>query len=195
MWIRRVSEDLGFDESELRQAIGKHRQGEAVSKREPRPENPVVSRQDRLYDSFLALLLRFPDLIPFSLANFSPDLDGQSVGASFYQKLAIEYGKEGKALFSSLSQAWQGQEGLLKRLESLSLLGERDYYQLDPLGAKNELIKLLVEIKQMALREKITALQNRIAQAEQGGEDDLDLDLLMEELKVLTDELKSIKLA
>lgn len=197
IWIRKLSEDLGFDESELREQMGR----EAAKARRPEAkgeevkEAKGVSRQEKVYDSFLAILLRFPDLVAFALANFLPSEKESSFSASLYRRLALEYGKEGSVSYQSLRQAWADDEAALKHLEVLGLLGERDFYLLEPLEAKREMIKMMVELKQVSLRERITSLQNRIAKAEREGEDDLDLDLLMQELKGLTDELKAIKLA
>lgn len=198
MWIRKLSEELGFDEVKLREDIGRQATGrrvEAAEGREERQTGSSATRQEKLFDSFLAILLRFPELMDFALANFLPDEGQDGPQVSLYRRLALEYGKGTPLSFPALSEAWAGDEEALKRLETLSLLGERDFYSLEPLQAKGEMIKMMVELKQGLLRARIAALQAQIAQAEREGEDDLDLDLLMEQLKGLTDELKSIKLA
>ena len=79
----------------------------------------------------------------------------------------------------------------LKLLEKLVLLGDKDFFELGIEGAKNEIIKIIIELKKYYLVNKRKEVNRLIAQAEEAGDEE-GIKGLMEKFKALTDEIQEI---
>ncbi len=79
----------------------------------------------------------------------------------------------------------------LKLLEKLVLLGDKDFFELGIEGAKNEIIKIIIELKKNYLVNKRKEVNRLIAQAEEAGDEE-GIKGLMEKFKALTDEIQEI---
>ncbi|MGE5426116.1 MAG: DNA primase [Bacillota bacterium] len=193
-WFQRLGEVVGISEQVLRESVipAKERPLRAREEAE-KPSAPLesLSREDRLAEIFLAMLLRTPEMINNAASHIEPeDLDGETY-RTFYRNLIIYYNKYAVLEFDSFSLYLQEQDdgsaGLAGRL---ALLGEKDYYAYDPGQLKVELTKIIVELKRFSLKGRIKQLQDKIASAEAKGE---GLDALMAELKNLADQLNALQ--
>lgn len=202
-WLKKISEELDFSESDTREEFmtWKSKQktvpvGQANSRVQVKEEvrSEYHSREDRLSELLLALAVKFPDYISYIVSNLEPEYLSNSEIARFYNNLIIYYNKTASLDYTSfrnhLEEAGAGDE---KLLDKLILLGEKDFYNFEPSEAKSEIIKIIVELKKFGLQAKIKKLEKTIAQAEK-DECQEDLDILMVQLKNLTDEIKKINL-
>jgi DNA primase len=80
----------------------------------------------------------------------------------------------------------------LKLLDMLVLLGDRDFYEYDSEAAKNEAIKLIMELKKIYLLKRKKEIEKLIPQAERENDDE-KIKILMEEFQSLGEELREIE--
>jgi DNA primase len=192
-WLKKISEDLGFFEDDIREEFLKWQsKNSVVNSREKAAQSeavitplPETSREEKLAELLLSLLVKFPEFINYSINNLEPE-DLASESARFYKELIIYYNKTASIDYANfrlyLEEAGQGDEQFL---DKLILLGEKDFYDYDSSQVKTEVANILIELKKFSKQKKIQKLQRAITQAEKAGQDD-ELAKLMDELKNLT---------
>lgn len=195
-WFQRLSESTGISEQVLRDSVA----GAKLVKGAPIGQAPLaaalpimanISREDRLSEILLAILLKSPDFVLYSASHLEPnDLSGEKEQL-FYKNLIIYYNKFTALDYNSfrlyLQEQADGSENLIDRL---ALLGERDYYSYDFNQLKAEVAKIILELKKFSLKKRIKSLQDQIGAAEAGGQEGMAL--LMTEIKNLTEQLNSL---
>lgn len=196
-WFKRLAESTGVSEQILRESvvIGKPLKGRTTPKTVVKTvvtEVSPVSRDERLADILLALLLRAPEYIPYAASHLEPDDLLLENLRQFYKNLIIYYNKFAVLKYDSFRLYLQEQadEGI-KIIDRLSLLAERDYYDYDLNQLKSELSKILLELKKFSLKRKIKKLQDQISVLESSS-NKVDLNNLMMEIKNLTEQLNSL---
>ncbi len=200
-WIKKTSELADIREDVLREELNKKKslvdrekikQVGSVSNLGEKPDIIRLTREERLSELFLALIVRFPDLISYAVSRLEPDFLAGEENARFYKDLIIYYNKAALLDYETfrlhLEELGGGSE---KFLDKLVLLGEKDFYSHDYSQAKGEAIKIMVDLKKYGCQKKIKRLEKAIGKAEEAGHE-ADLKLLMAELKNLTEELKAI---
>ncbi|MGI6374104.1 MAG: DNA primase [Patescibacteria group bacterium] len=191
-WLKKLSEELDFAETDLRaefktRSVAPRSEQEEGQREEASPK--VYSREQRLSESLLALVLRFPEIFSYAIDNLAAEQLSGKINQDLYQQLIIYYSRTQNLNYDNLRQELEEQgEG---KLDMLILLGEKDFYELSPSTAKTELIKLIVELKKYSFQARIKKLQKEISLAEQTT-DNRELDRLMTELKQAMDELKKL---
>jgi len=193
-WLRKLSEALEVKEVLLRESLDKKAVSTTNTTSPETKARVTTSREERLAELLLALLTRFPDLINYVISNLEPDyIDGEAL-SRFYKNLIIYYNKAASLDYENFRLYLEEQaDGDEKLLDKLILLAEKDFYDFDNSQAKNEIIKVLVHLKKYGCQKKIRKLEKLIAQAEKNQQGE-ELDVLMGELKSLTDQLKEINL-
>lgn len=194
-WLQRLAENLGISEQALRESLPAAKEERNFStspKLAPAPVLVSANREERLSEILLALLLKSPDFITYSASHLEPDeVSGEGM-ASFYKNLIIYYNKFAVLDYDSFRLYLQEQaDGSVDIIDRLALLGEKDYYQHDANQLKTEITQVLLELKRFSLKRKIKSLQDQISSAEAGGEGE-GMDLLMTEIKNLTEQLNSL---
>jgi DNA primase len=76
-------------------------------------------------------------------------------------------------------------------LDRLSLLAEKDFYDFTREQAKKEIVELIISLKKNFLSTRLKEIEKNIGQAEVGGEKE-KAKAMMEEFKLLSDELKTL---
>ncbi len=198
-WLKKTSEELGFVESDMREEYlnwkGKQKTAATVQIKKAEATAEYHSREERLSELLLALLVRFPDFINYALSNLEPESVCGEEKNRFYKSLIIYYNKTASLDYADFRFYLDNQsEAAEKLLDKLILLGEKDFYSFDTNQAKSEIIKIIVELKKYTCQRKIKKLEKTIALAEKEGRNE-DLEILMLELKGLTDEIKKINLS
>jgi len=196
-WLKRVSEELGFAESDTREEFVTWK---GQQKGSPKPVTPTAAspkapgREERLSELLLALMIRFPEHLGYVFANIEPEYIAGTLPTRFYKNLVIYYNKTTLLDYSAfrrhLEEAGEGEEAYLDRL---ALLGEKDFYDFSQEEGRAEIIKIIVELKKFGCQRRLARLEKQIAVAEKEGRSE-DLGLLMLELRQLTEELKKINL-
>lgn len=197
-WLKTISEELGFSESDTREEFkswkGEQKNSGAVKAKKPEVRSEYRSREERLAELLLSLIVKFPDFIGYTLSNLEPEYLASEEKIRFYKSLIIYYNKTAALDYADFRLYLEGEgENDEKILDKLILLGEKDFYSFEPGEAKSEIIKIIVELKKYGCQKKIKKLEKLIAQAEKDGRQS-DLEILMGELMNLTDEIKKINL-
>ncbi len=197
-WLKKISEELGFDEGDTREEFMSWKKKQKTpatdktKKAELKPE--FHSREEKLSELLLALLVKFPDFINYAMSNLEPEAVCGEEKNRFYKSLIIYYNKTASLDYADFRFYLEEQsETEEKLLDKLILLGEKDFYSFDATQAKSEIIKIIVELKKYTCQRKIKKLEKTITLAEKEGRNE-DLEILMLELKNLTDEIKQINL-
>lgn len=202
-WIKKMSELVEIRSEVLREELDrkkalddkeKKKQAGTSAKLGDRPDIIKITREERLSELFLALIVRFPDLIGYATSNLEPDFLAGEENVRFYKDLIIYYNKAALLDYESFRLYLEEQgNGSEKFLDKLVLLGEKDFYSHDYGQAKGEAIRIIVDLKKYGCQKRIRNLEKEIGKAEQAGREE-DLKLLMAELKNLTEELRAINL-
>lgn len=197
-WLKRLAENLEISEQALRESLPQNRGFKAPSKISELNQIPVkaplpdLSREERLSEIILALLLKAPDFIMYSSAHLEPSDISSDKARSFYKNLIIYYNKFAVLDYDSFCLYLKEQaDGSADLCGALALLGEKDYYNYDFNQLKLEITKIILDLKKFGLKRRIKSLQNQIASAEAAGETD-NLNLLMTDIRNLSDELNNL---
>ncbi|OIO05717.1 DNA primase [Candidatus Falkowbacteria bacterium CG1_02_37_21] len=199
-WLKRVGEELGFAENDVREEFGKWRDKQGGVKRTTVTDNEegsdakktltpakatTSSREEKLAELLMALIIRFPEYTGYVTDNLDPSLIANEVLATFYRNLIIYYNKSDSLQYESFHAKLVSEEaGAEKLLDKLILLGEKDFYNYESAEVKAELINIINELKKSGRQKKIRELQKEISQAEKEGRLN-DLAILMADLKNL----------
>ncbi|MFA5109456.1 MAG: DNA primase [Patescibacteria group bacterium] len=194
-WLTKLSQEIGTDEKELREKLGILREkkkpaagvvSNSANSANTKMEIPKISREDKLAELLLALLVRFPEFISYSTGDLEPEYLDNDALAGFYKNLIIYYNKSASLDYENFRRQLEADaSGTEKLLDKLVLLGEKDFYNYGQASAKTEIINIITELKKYGRQRKMKKLQKEIARAEkEGGKDELDR--LMAELNNLT---------
>ncbi|MFA5023646.1 MAG: DNA primase [Patescibacteria group bacterium] len=194
-WLHKLSELVEVNESLLRESLEKKAEPESVNKKgNGASALGSLSREEREAELLLSILVKFPDLISYTLSNLEPEYLAGEENERFYKNLVIYYNKAASLDYEHFRLYLEEEAGgLEKLLDKLILLGEKDFYSHDDNQAKGEIIKIIIDLKKYGLKKKIKKLEKEIAQAEK-DEKTSELETLMNELKSLTDQIKEINL-
>ncbi len=197
-YLRKISEELDFSETDVREEFKdwKNKQkpipGKIVKKEDVRTE--YRTREERLSELLLALIIKFPQFLDYLISNLEPDFLNGEEDIQIYKSLIIYYNKTASLNYSELRIYLENQgKNEANLLDKLILLGEKDFYDFDASQAKSEIIKIMLELKKYTCQNRIKKLEKIIAAAEKEGRGE-DLEVLMTELKNLMDEIKKINL-
>ncbi len=194
-WLKKLSEELGFSETDTREEFMKWRREHGVLQVEaarnakngqikPKTEAPAVelSREDKLAELLMSLLLRFPEFISYAVSNLDPSILNEGPLAKFYRNLIIYYNKAASLDYAAYKASLLA-EGLggEKMLDKLVLFGEKDFYDYDAGSVKVQIIKIISDLKMFKRQRQVQILQHEIAIAEKAGDRDR-LNALMVEL-------------
>jgi len=197
-WLKKISEELGFSEEDTREEFkswkGRQKMTPGVKTKKAEIRSEYRSREERLAELLLSLIVKFPDFIGYTLSNLEPEYLASEEKIRFYKSLIIYYNKTAALDYADFRLYLEGEgESDEKFLDKLILLGEKDFYNFEPGEAKSEIIKIIVELKKYGCQKKIKKLEKLIALAEKESRQ-ADLEILMGELMNLTDEIKKINL-
>jgi len=183
-WLKIVAEALDTDENILREALPKEviqeQTGIKIVSAVTRP------REEQLSELLLAIIIRFPDFVPYVISKLELDWLETEVLRTFYKNLILYYNKTAALDYSGFRDFLSENAGAAAILDRLILLGEKDFYSYEAKNIQEELIKVLMELKRYYLQKRILAAQKAMAEAEKTGEID-KINQILEELKILND--------
>jgi DNA primase len=206
-WLRALAEKLQVSENALRETILKSkvvvkRPEVAVPARSI--EAPVLkrlTREENLTINLLALIVKFPTFFEYIINRLSMDHIFGVENKAFYRNLIIYYNdisgnsEDGRAEINYqefrnwLTSQKEGpeNEGLFRLLDKIAILGEKDFFGLESDKAKNEVIKIVIALKESYLSVRKNEISRMIRELEGDGQT-AEAIKLMEELKRLSDE-------
>jgi len=193
-WLKKVSEELGFFEDNIRDDFLKWQAKNSVLNNKGsvpaktgRKELIIKenSREEKLAELLLALLVKFPEFVNYSISNLEPEYLSEDF-SRFYKGFIIYYNKTASLNYDDfrlyLEEQGNGDE---KLLDKLILLGEKDFYNFEQSQVKAEVANIIGELKKYGRQKKIKKIQRAIARAEKEGKKE-DIETLMHDLKDLT---------
>lgn len=195
-WLKKIAEELNFVEEDVRSEFkswkGKQKSAPVKQSDSPQIKTEYRSREERLSELLLSLIIKFPELIGYTLSNLEPEYLAGDEDVRFYKNLIIYYNKTASLDYDNFREYLEEQgESDEKLLDKLILLGEKDFYDFEAGRAKIETIKIIVELKKYGLQKKIKKLEKEISLAEKEDRQ-ADLEVLMIELKTLMEEVKKL---
>jgi len=197
-WLKKISEELDFAETDVREEFVRWKglQKEVINVKEQKavPLLQPLGREELLAELLLALLIKFPNFIDYSINNLEPEFIPNLEKSEFYKNLIIYYNKSASLDYEGLRNSLlENGSDLEKLLDKLVLLGEKDFYDFEEAEAKTEIIKIILDLKKYGFQAEIKKLEKLIALAEKNQNNE-DINSLMDELKIVTDKLKEFNL-
>lgn len=227
-WLKSLAESIGVDESVLYEALPNKTKTVEARHSASVSDNPIQSklvdkmdqsREEQLSEFFLALLLKFFDLLEYALQSLSADYLKGSANIAIYKNLIFYYNSSNAKndtgtvkdfdlndfsvwLKNDLSKDQEKPENEGKQekitvfdqltvVNKLVLLGDNEYFELDLDTAKAEMIRIVILLKRSFLSQQMKDLELLIADSEKNKDEDRGLEL-MEELKLLSDEFRDL---
>lgn len=202
-WLKKISEELDLSEVDIREEFSNFfnqrkdysQSNEEESERKVvKTENRKKDREELLSEELLALILKFPQLIAYTLDNLDTDNIVNEELRGFYNSLIIYYNKSDSFNYEKFRQYLiENKKNEERILDKLIILGEKEFYEFDGSVAREELIKIVMELKRYNLKQKIKDIQKEISNLEKSPDADKDkMTELMIELKNTGEELKKI---
>ncbi len=204
-WLQKLAGRLQVSETALRETLIANQAkikkpinapaatAEAAPKRE--------TREEKLAQNLLALMIKFPSFFDYAVNRVSLDHLSGADNKSFYRNLIIYYNdnvsqaENGRQEINYQSfRNWLasqpeglGNEGLFRLLEKIVILGDKDFYGLEADKAKNEIIRIIIALKENYLGTRRREISRLIEQLENEGRVD-EAEKLMAELTRLSEE-------
>jgi len=230
-WVRKLSQEIDASENDLREELKKLAPKPEAAGKIARPAavdsvSPVLkpSREARLSELLLALLLRFPAHFEYVINHVSLDeLNGADNKflyknlITYYNKLIDLWTREGGSFVLAINHQdlkdWFSQaENLaidqateqfdsgrcLNLLDRLALLADKDFFDCTEEMAKEEIISLSSALKTSALNNRRRQLIKQIAEVEKESlgpeEKNQKFKSLLEEYQALTEEINLLEI-
>ena len=192
-WLKVLSEKIDTEEGILREILKEEIDGKKDNNFIDNVKSNFIkietSREEKLMEIFISILLKFSDLVPLISSKFESDYLSEPKFKSFYKNLIIYYNKEGVIDYENFKKYLKNQSlDEVSLLEKCILLGEKDYYNFTIDLAKIELNEVIKQLKKVFYQKEIKRIEKEINQAEKNG-NNIELNRLMSELKKASDNL------
>ncbi len=216
-WLKKLSEIISISENILRETMRlniKDDKRQSVKPYIKSRENTVnLSREEKLSELLLALMIKFDSLFEFSISHFQPYYFIGQNNQALYKNLLFYYnnnnisenffnGPTGSKMFDfSNFRSWLIEEknkndeisaNQIELLDKLALLGDSEFYDFEPEQAKIEAIKYISALKRSYLLSRMGELEKLIDRYEK-EKNSQAVKQLMGEFKMLSDELREIQ--
>jgi len=218
-WLKSLSESIGVDERVLYESLlpVETRRGVSLHQKDVSTTSTSVnkmekSREEQLGEFFLALLIRFFDLMEYAIQSISVEYLKSDLNEAIYKSLILYYNDSNVNNTGAVNSfdlndfsTWlkdkkaESEERQLKitvfdqltEVNKLVLLGDNEYFELESDTAKAEIIRIIILLKRAFITGKMKHLESLIAKAEKNSDEKTVLEL-MGELKLLSDESRDL---
>lgn len=194
-WLKKISDDLGFSETDLREEFffryrSKDNKSFNSKEKDNLSENKEVSkreksREERLSETLLAIIIKSPELVPYAANNLSPDFISTEKLSLFYNKLIIHYNKTGTWSYNDLSKNTDLSFSEQELLRYLGILGEKELYGQEKSQLKSQLIDIINNLKTYGIRKRVEDIRHKIEIAEKENDEKKLLELMLELKKIM----------
>ncbi|MEI7451988.1 MAG: DNA primase [Candidatus Falkowbacteria bacterium] len=197
-WLKRLAEMIDIDEGVLRETLREVLRSEV--KIEPQRKAPVAVKpslnsdlwEEKLSLSLLALALKFPEFMEYIVANIDLEQVFGLTVREFYKNMIMYYNDNKNLNYDNLKTYLENQEvSHVSLLNKIVLLADKDFSDLADNQAKNEIIKIIIALKQFFFKQQMHETEKRIAAAEQ-NKDLAQIPALLSDLKLLSQKIKEI---
>ncbi len=224
-WLKALAESIGVDEGVLREALQENAKNTREYRRDetPSPLEPYkkveISREGQLSELFLAILMKFFELIDFSMQSMQVEIVKGDYLRDIYKYLILFYNSSRnnkdnrnaskpfdlndfkaflenspkKAIIDKSAERlnYENLNDQLAIVDKLVLLGDKEYFDYDFNSAKAEMIRIIILLKKAFLGKKMKDIEARIARSESSNDEKTSREL-MKELKLLSDEFREL---
>ena len=216
-WLKVLGEKIDTKEDLLRETLKSIKPKDTTKRDYSERDNEktesvrILSREEKLTELLLAILLKFNSLIEYTLNQIQIDQVAGDLNRQFYKNLVFYYNNiinndfqdsnlngDGSLIDYENYRNWlaeenknQDENNQLKLLEKLVILGDEEFYDFQEEQVKRELIKIISYLKKNYLLLRMREIEKLISQSEKEKNIDATKELL-EEFKVLSDELKEL---
>lgn len=217
-WLKILCQAIDAQEDILREALHKFlnkKSNQTVDKRKVLSlgSEKRLGREESLSETLLALTLRFPELIGYINNRIQAEYLIGADNQALYKKLTIYYNRiteKNEVFFDSAKDffinftSWIKEESQYSRaLESnvanqpdflgrLAIIADKDFFEYDIDKCRIEMIGIINVLKKNYLSSQMKEIQKLIAEAERTN-DEVGMNGLMEELKMLIEEIRQIE--
>jgi len=220
MWLKDLSGRIDVKEEILRETLPKiGENNRATSASEPVRSDGIAkkpsSRAEKVSEIMLALMIKFPSLIEYSINHLQMEEIQGIENKLLYKNIIFYYNNaidkaspiltnsgQNSLMFQDF-KSWieKGESPLqnnetvsqLALLNRLAFLGDRDYYDIESEAAKNEMINSVFYLKERHLKSRMKEIEQLMAEAERKNDESASKDL-MEEFRLLAEELRELTL-
>jgi DNA primase len=226
-WLKNLSEKIDVKEELLRETLTnlprtrlsrtkdqyKAEENDLADSGQVKPRH-MISRTEKLSELLLALILKFPSLLEYSINHIQIDQISGDKNRAIYRYLIFYYNniinnqaeeiKEGQSSsldYNDFRQWLINESKKINNIESekdqpivfdrLVFLGDKEFYDLNVDQARDEAVKIIAVLKKHYLISRMKEIEKLIAQEEKEGEEKTVKEL-MEEFKILSDEIREI---
>ncbi len=166
-WLKKLSQDLSLSEDTLREEFVKNfKLGSSKISSQARIIDNSLDKQSRLIELVLSLIFRFPELIEEISHLLKEEYLSDNSLNLFYKNLIIYYNKYSSFEFEHFRSNLK-ESGELELADTLSLKGERDYFDLDAQIARKEILTSIAELRKIYYQKKISLVEKELVLAEQ----------------------------
>lgn len=211
-WLKKLAESLNVQENALRETLNDSLNKDKKTPRPPEMKIPEgetrhQTREEKLSEAFLALVVKFPSLMNYALDKVLIDHVQGVANKLIYRSLIIYYNdviggqlaENAENWFEySAFKAWLVNQngssvtnGQDKLLEKLVILADRDFSNLSFDQSKNEIIKTVRSLKDLYYSSLYKEKERQIAEEERKGNAQ-EAERLFKELAELKEEKKNI---
>ena len=193
-WLKKMSEKINVEENILRETL-KATLAEIKKPKELNPtRRPVMtvvlaseSREEKLSELLLALMLKYPDFIPYTANNLESEYLAGAAQLLFYNELIIYYNDNSQIEYRSFRAHLEKKAvDQVALLDTLSLLADKDFADTAAGQVKSEIIKVILALKKHYFKDKMKETEKSIAAAEARGDSER-INALMQDLKNLSE--------
>lgn len=178
-WIKKLGEILNIQEEVLYEELKKYQAGTVVARRNASQRVPAEvptkikkTRKELLSEQLLAILIVNPQSIPETTEKITPEMLPQNYSFLYTNFLSC-YNNKGTFEYSILKEYLADQkinDETKNLFHSIVMLSERDFKSLEFELRKNELLKVLEEIKLLFTKKQREKLADEMKKAENTGD-------------------------
>ncbi len=194
-YLKRLAETLGVEERLLRERLPRRDDGRPVGRKtEAAPQPPPLERDRNalLSERLLALLVRYPDELPFVAEQLSPQAVAGTGLRQLYTEAIVWYTERQQFDPEEFRVAHAEDTALVEQMDVLTLLAEKDFPEENGLSIRKELSTIIHPLKRHHVHDRLVIVTKTIEQLERAGTKGPDLDAALVEFHTLTDELKEL---
>ena len=118
----------------------------------------------------MAILLKFPQNLPYAVDSVTLEVISNEQLKNLYKELIIYYTEDINNSVSDFDYSGFCNKikdsGLIKLADTLELLAEKDFLDSEPKDIKDELDKMIIDLKRGYFKTQLQDLENKIKQAE-----------------------------
>lgn len=195
-YLKRLADTVGVDERLLYERVSRRPPGfsprPSFDVQAPPPVAPVPER-DRaalLSERLVALVLKFPEELPYVAEQLSPQaLIGEDL-KQLYTEAIVWYTE--RQQFDPADFRASQETKLAERIDMLLMLAEKDFPEENGLSVRRELAAVIQPLKRRQVQSRLREVSQRIQALERSGSNRPELEAALQEFHQLTDELKQL---